>query len=314
MSDISGSFGPAPAGLETLVVAVATYRRQAGLSDLLTSLASQTWGGHLVVTVVDNDPEGSARGTVDSADPKLDVRYLHEPIPGIAAARNRSIADLAQADAALFIDDDEVADPTWIDELVATAKMTGADVVAGPVIPIIPASAPWWIHRYRVYQMERPTTGSPVKWPATNNALVRRSVLDQLGSPHFSEEFSLTGGSDAEFFWRVRAAGFTAVWSDEAIVRETVPGNRLTRRWWWTRTIRAGNVSGRLMVRARPRPVVALIALARMLVGILLGPIGLLNPMRPSIAMFSHLPKGIGTLNSLRGRLVVEYARTQPKP
>lgn len=296
-------------GETELLIAVATYKRPDGIAGLLESLIEQTWSGKFRVTVVDNDPEGSAAVAVAAFDERLNVEYLHEPTPGIAAARNRALTTLRSADAVVFVDDDELADPTWLESLVATAQDSGADVVAGPVDPELPEDSPWWVRTYQPHVLHEALTGTPVKWPATNNAIVQRRVLEALDEPYFSEAFSETGGSDAEFFWRCRQAGFTSVWCSEAVVRETIPPVRLTLKWWWQRSVKQGNVSGRLMIRERSRVIVVLIGLARIAVGLLTGPLLMLNPFRPSMKGITHLPKGIGTINAVRGQFVYEYRR-----
>ena len=66
------------------------------------------------VLVVDNDPAAGARDAVESFAPRsagVSVRYVHEPQPGISAARNRALAEAASR-LLVFIDDDERPSPT----------------------------------------------------------------------------------------------------------------------------------------------------------------------------------------------------------
>jgi hypothetical protein len=44
-----------------------------------------------------------------------------------------------------FIDDDEIPDPNWLEQLLLTQARTGADVVRGCVEPILPDGSPTWI-------------------------------------------------------------------------------------------------------------------------------------------------------------------------
>src|SRR3954469_16278179 len=78
----------AMSGAKSVVVAVLTYRRTDRLAGLLPQLVQQAAAVGAAVLVVDNDPEASAR-PVAAGSP---VRYVHEPRPGIAAARNRALA------------------------------------------------------------------------------------------------------------------------------------------------------------------------------------------------------------------------------
>ena len=64
------------------------------LTELLPMLVQQAAGEvgqDTSVLVVDNDPEAGARETCTGYHPA--VRYVHEPRPGIAAARSRALRE-----------------------------------------------------------------------------------------------------------------------------------------------------------------------------------------------------------------------------
>ena len=86
--------GPAP----TVVVAVLTYRRPDDLAAALPALVEQAraYGDRASVLAVDNDPDGGAAEAVAAAD--AGVRYVHEPTPGIAAARNAALDAAVEAE------------------------------------------------------------------------------------------------------------------------------------------------------------------------------------------------------------------------
>src|SRR3712207_5378192 len=99
---------PAPGVTVHVTVAIPTYRRPDRLRRLVPLVLDQAREGsadgrYLVdVLVVDNDPEGSGAAAA-SGHP---VRYVAEPTPGIAAARNRAIDEAAGSRLLAFIDDD----------------------------------------------------------------------------------------------------------------------------------------------------------------------------------------------------------------
>jgi glycosyltransferase involved in cell wall biosynthesis len=70
--------------MESVVVAVCTRGRPASLARLLASLVAHAPQAR--VLVIDNDPHGSARPTVEAAVGA--VSYIHEPRVGIPQARN----------------------------------------------------------------------------------------------------------------------------------------------------------------------------------------------------------------------------------
>ena len=296
------------APIRSVRVAVATFRRPQGLATLLESLGAQDWDGDVEVVVVDNDPDRSARDVAEQFRSGLKLTYVSEPEPGIAAARNAALRAAETHDAVAFIDDDEAAPSEWLRQMVEILDATGAAGCAGPVIGALPERAPWWVRRLRPHDSARQPTGTEVLWPATNNALVRTPVLQELGTLPFDQEFGLTGGSDADLFWRLKKKGHVFVWSDESVVTEFIPASRLTFAWWWRRSIKQGNVSCRMMVRHRPRRVVLAIGVLRVIYGVVVGVPALLSAGR--LGQFANLPKGIGTIRALRGNLYIEYART----
>jgi succinoglycan biosynthesis protein ExoM len=71
------------------------------------------------------------------------VRYVQEPRRGISYARNTCLDHVAR-DAEFFamIDDDEVPELDWLEQLLCAQARAGADVVRGPVVPDFPEGAP----------------------------------------------------------------------------------------------------------------------------------------------------------------------------
>ena len=119
-----------------LVVAVLTYKRPDDLPDVLPQLVAQlgtvdleTW-----LLVVDNDAAGSARETVERLG-LPSTRYVCEPTPGIAAARNRALDEAEGARLLVFIDDDERPADGWLSALVECHRQERCAAVAGAVVP-----------------------------------------------------------------------------------------------------------------------------------------------------------------------------------
>ena len=227
-----------------VAVLVATFRRPEGLAQLLDHLdgvvASPPPGCRVSVVVCDNDPDGSA-GELCARRPAPPV-YVHEPRPGIAAARNALLAAATDADLIAFIDDDEWPEPGWLDALVATADRFAADVVTGVVLSAYDERPPAWLEPS--FDRPRQATGTPVAWPRTGNVLVRRAALEDPPL-RFRESYGLSGGSDSMLFLELARRGASMVWADEAIVHEQVPASRTNLRWVLRRSFRLGNTHTR---------------------------------------------------------------------
>lgn len=209
----------------------------------------------ITVIVVDNDSSESAREVCRSAVLPWRLKYVLETKRGIAEARNRALKEIGDAAFVAFIDDDEVPDKAWLDELLSAQAEFTADTVAGPVYPSFTDGVPAWIKREGFF--ERPThfNGESLHWCATNNTLVARKVFDRIGG--FDDRFQLTGGEDVQFFKRVRLAGLKIVWCEEAFVSETISIDRANLGSLLRRAYRSGNcyslvecsLDGRLFAR-----------------------------------------------------------------
>lgn len=243
----------------SLTVAVLTYQRPDDLDEALPRLVEQVRsvaGANLLV--VDNDPEPSARGVVDrhARDAPGLVRYVHEPRPGIAAARNAAL-DATGTDLIVFIDDDERPGPRWLATLVAAFEEFGGAGVVGPVVSEFEGDLDPWIVAGRFFERLRHPTGTRVTVAATNNLLLDLRLLTRWGT-RFDEEFGISGGSDTVLTLTIAQHGGILTWCDEAVVTDVVPRARATRSWVLRRAFRMGNSRSRAAVHVAPGVLAAL--------------------------------------------------------
>lgn len=227
--------------IEHVAIAIATYKRPEGLKRLLDSLVATESNVAWKAIIVDNDEEGSASTIVKEYDERFE--YAVEPKPGIPSVRNRSLelAVATGADAIVFVDDDQVVPPNWLQELVNAAHHFESPVVAGPVIPVFPAGTPDWMLRDGYFKRRVRKTGERSGVPATGNVLIRTAVI-QEHSPTFDPKFTITGGSDSDFFLKLKKKGVAWVWSSEAVAYEILQTERVSRRWLFWRYVRGGEV------------------------------------------------------------------------
>ena len=261
----------------TISICVCTYRRPTWLARLLDSIDAQVFRDErprVEVIVADNDPERSAAGVVSARDGVWPVRYVHVPTRGIAPARNASIRGAsATSEWIVFIDDDEHASPTWLDELLRFQRAHGCDVVTGPVVGELPEGAPAWIERGGFFQRRRFPTGATRDRAFTNNTLVRAAII-RSDAPVFNETRALHGGEDTLVFRRLHARGHEIRWCDEAVVYESIPKSRARAGWILRRAFRLGTAATYMERRLRGpisgRARVVCIALVRGAQGLLL--------------------------------------------
>ena len=234
-----------------IAVAVLTYRRFDDLDDLLTQLVTHvatSSSSDASIVVIDNDEDPTAE-VIARRHPG--VRYVHEPRPGIAAARTRALSEAGDELLLVFIDDDERPRDGWLDSLVATWEQCRPAAVVGPVVSTFAAPPDPWIEAGGFFVRLRHRTGTEVKVAATNNLLLDLSIVRELDL-RFDDRFGTTGGSDTLFTRRLVHAGERIVWCDEAVVTDVVPSDRSTREWVLRRAERMGNSSSRVAVVLAP--------------------------------------------------------------
>jgi glycosyltransferase involved in cell wall biosynthesis len=304
-------------GQQPVTIAMLTYRRPADLMAAMRGVLEQiSTASRAHLLIVDNDPAGSASATVAGlGDPR--VQYVHEPTPGIAAARNRALDHCGGQGLLIFIDDDERPADSWLDSLLTTHQRSAAAAVVGAVVSEYEIEPDDWLKAGRFFDRRRLPTGSRVDAAATNNLLLDLAQVQAIGL-RFDERFGQSGGSDTLFTRQLAASGAALVWCDEAVVIDRVPAARLTRRWVlqrafrsgnsWTRTslVLAGGRLGRLRVRLSAVGVGCLRLAgggAKFLAGMVSGSLGL------RVRGLRTLARGGGMVAGATGYVFSEYKR-----
>lgn len=239
-----------------IALCACTYRRPDGLRDLLQGLGAQEFAvirrPDLSVIIVDNEGSETAKEICKEFEQRscIPTVYAHQPQRGIPQARNTCLDHIdPTCDFFTFIDDDEVPDPDWLEQLLLAQARTGADVVRGPVVPILPDDAPTWIEEGHFFGWPRrhPDTGKSeledgqeISAAATNNVLVRWPPVREMGL-RFDETLGLRSGDDPLFFQHMNLAGYRIVYAANARVRETVPFERASLWYLCRASYRVGS-------------------------------------------------------------------------
>lgn len=304
-----------------IAVAMLTYRRPDALRAAMASIQPQLAEIKPPATliVVDNEPSGAAHDVVvDASDPDALIQYVHEPRPGISAARNSALKAAAKFDALVFIDDDEIATPGWLARLTQSWQEMRSAAVAGPVEPVFATQhdADTWIARSGAFDRKRHATGERLVGFATNNVLLDMSFL-RAHDLSFAEELGLVGGEDTLLSRQVIACGGEVRWCDDAVVTEIVVSNRLTGRWVRRRAFRSGaSWSHAILAVAEPHQRTSLV-LQMVFRAVIKVPVGLVQWCVGVVARRPRLAyKGSDAVCSLSGALfgvaggsVREYGR-----
>ncbi|GAA2048154.1 glycosyltransferase family 2 protein [Leifsonia soli] len=303
-----------------VTIAVPTFHRPEELRVLLPLLKAQAedldaaGATRTDVLVVDNDAGASGRAAAEEAG----VRYVVEPQPGIAAARNRALDESAGSRLLAFIDDDEHPHAGWLRELVRVWRISEPALVSGRVVAEFERPPGRWIEEGRFFVRRSLPTGTPLQVAAAGNLLLDLDQVRESGV-RFALDLGLSGGEDTLFSRRLARAGYRMVWCNESVITDLVPAARISRRWVLRRAWSHGNSTAVVSVRlaggragravARIRAVVG--GAARVVLGVARTALGLLlrspgHQARGSRAAY----RGAGMVWAAFGGVYQEYART----
>ncbi|MFH9890938.1 glycosyltransferase family 2 protein [Streptomyces luteogriseus] len=215
-------------------VIVATHDRPGMLRECLDSLLRAEYRDFEVI-VVDNAPaDDTAERLVREAYAGR-VRYVREPLAGLAHAHNRGLA-AARGEIAAFTDDDTLVDPGWLAALAeGFARGPGVVCVTGLIVPAeLETAAQAALERHggfakgfapRTWSLRHPprdplfpfTAG---RFGSGTNMAFRAGPLRALGGfdPATGTGTPAHGGDDLLAFFRVLTAGHVLAYQPGAIV------------------------------------------------------------------------------------------------
>ncbi|WP_414620696.1 glycosyltransferase family 2 protein [Calothrix sp. CCY 0018] len=302
-----------------VAVCIITCQRSEGLKRLLNGLNKLKFKlceqPSLEIIVVDNDENCSARQLCCGMNSQIKwtLKYCVEPRRGIPFARNKAINCAGESfDFIAFIDDDEVPQTSWLDQLLHVQSLYSADVVAGPVLPYFHQSVPNWIIKGEFFERLRYSTGHIIEGAATNNVLICREVLQKL-QPCFDERLALTGGSDWHFFRRVFFAGYKMVWANDALVSEWIPASRANLVWLLKRNYRLGITESFCEVELNPSVLVRATCIfkgiRRIIKGTLFIPLSLIWGKHEVFQTLRYIYHSAGMLVGITGKKYQEYEK-----
>ncbi|RYX81317.1 glycosyltransferase [bacterium] len=231
---------------EVIDVCVCTYRRSS-LSATLASIARQQLpeGVSIRVVVADNDCSPARRDAIlaNAQELGLTLTYVHAPARNISIARNACL-DAAHSEWIAFIDDDEEAQPDWVDALLRARS--GVEIVFGiSQARYSEAHCAEWLvlgdfHSNRVQ-------GNDPTWNGyTANVLINRAWVARH-EVRFMHELGQIGGEDTMFFYRCHELGGRFGYAPMAIVFEDTPAKRASLGWLVRRRYRSGQIHSMIL-------------------------------------------------------------------
>jgi glycosyltransferase involved in cell wall biosynthesis len=230
----------------SVIIAAHTFQRCDSLVQAVASALDQHPQPCEVIVVVDNNPE--LHEWVSNRLPDV-VPIDHRGPNGASATRNAG-ARAARGSILAFLDDDAVARPEWLQNLVAPLAHPEVVGVGGYVEPLWLGRVPRWMPDEFLWVVGAsyrgmPRTAGPIRNVWSENMAVARTDFMAIGG--FREGFGKTGleprgGEDTDFCIRLSTATDGGLWWYEpsAKIGHSVPPGRSTLRFFVVRCYNEG--------------------------------------------------------------------------
>jgi succinoglycan biosynthesis protein ExoM len=293
--------------IKLVSVAIPTKNRPSLLADAIRSVEQQylpSWM-RIEVVVIDNSIDGSAREICNEYGTL--VHYFHCPIAGLSNARNRAVCE-SRGELIVFLDDDEVAEPTWLSELCEALVTTNADAAFGAVEPEFEIQRfelqeyAKRFYRRRIHAASGDDVTDQYYRLGTGNSCFVKARCFGIENP-FLERFNTSGGEDIMLLKNLADSGNRFVWAPQACVREKIPAARCNLGYLVKRRFRNGQIRCWVLIEGSPTDKVWVVVL---MVGgsvqILLGAIG--AAAYSAMARSSHVKEQLIMIAAGAGKLL----------
>jgi glycosyltransferase involved in cell wall biosynthesis len=198
-------------------IVVPTYERPGRLSACIEGIAHLDYPRDSFELIVVDDGE-SAGPTGAREHAGLSFTLLRQPHAGPATARNTG-ASQARNDWLVFIDDDCVPEPDYLQVLARTAAKFDGKGIGGRTTVCDRATACERTAQGLTdfFQQHYNTDARDARFVTSNNLALPRARFDSIGG--FDERFPVAAGEDRDLSDRWLRAGFGLVFAPDAVVR-----------------------------------------------------------------------------------------------
>jgi succinoglycan biosynthesis protein ExoM len=235
--------------MNNIAICIPTFKRPVMLRKLVLSIAACELNSSLIgdvnIVIVDNDACFTAESIVNELKKNslivFQISYINYPVKGLSNVRNELLRNglLLNADFLVFVDDDEFVSPDWLNELVETIIVNNGDMAMGPVVSLLDNNVKKYISCW--IEREFHLNNAKLNYLRTGNLIIRRNSLLKLNI-WFDPKFNKTGGEDSYFGIQMIKKGAKIYWANNAVVYETVPGNRANIIWLVKRYYNGANI------------------------------------------------------------------------
>jgi glycosyltransferase involved in cell wall biosynthesis len=228
-------------------VVICTYARYDVLKKAVKSLTTQTLDtNQFEILIIDNTPNADSGDGVEIAkefEAIKNLSYVFEKIPGLSNARNVGYK-LAKSPYISYLDDDAIAEPQWLEEVLkGFQSFDNVGVVGGRIAPIWEIPRPTWLGDALVGNVSVVDWGGEMRiareseWFAGANISFAKEVLEEAGgfSTNLGRKGSgqvLLSNEESEILDFIKKSKFVEVYNPLASVDHLVEKKRLRREWF----------------------------------------------------------------------------------
>ena len=233
-------------------VIIPTYNRSQSLQTTLESLLRLDYPtDRLEIIVVDNCSTDGTKAVVESfqAKSKVPVRYVYESRPGAHFARNTG-AKLASGDVLYFTDDDMIADPGLLRNLVPVFDSYPRVASAtGRILPIWEAAPPAWLLRHcssgTLGLQDRPedviVSPDDVGVYSGHQAVLRDAFIRSGGFNPDVVNGETVGDNEFGLNRKIKKLGYRFAYVREALTHHVIPPAKMTQTYLSNRMAHQGS-------------------------------------------------------------------------
>ena len=226
------------APLPSVSVVLCTLGLRKSVTQSLDSLVSQNYPAELIVVL--NGPPNEEFAQLISNYP---VRLLNERKRGVCASRNCAVRQ-AKGDIVCFIEDDSIAHPNWIQNLVRGFEDPQVACIVGRVVPDGPSFQPS-IDHYAFYGERACTPWSMRPEPGWLDSVMEGTIVGfgcnfafrksfLLGCSMFPEDLgagtAIGAADEVHMFIQVLKHGFTIFHDPDAVVTHVFDADPILRK------------------------------------------------------------------------------------
>ena len=239
-------------------IIICCYNSALRLPETLKHLSLQQTSASWEVIVVNNNSTDAtsqvANEEWDKSGASTAFRVVEEPTPGLAAARNKGIAE-AKYDYLIYCDDDNWLSPNYVTDVYELfEKDSTIGIIGGNGSPVTEGEAPIWFEKFIHSYAAFPQSGIAQFVGGVYGAgmAIRKKCYTSILENQFESLLTgrkgktLSAGEDSELCYLVRLSGYR-IWCDNRLqFRHFIPKARL--QWDYLKRLHIGFAKSNVVI------------------------------------------------------------------